>query len=60
MQDAQAEAEDWKKKFIDLDARFQRFLQDYDQLKEQCDRLEVINNDQVKEIQQKAWVIGQL
>merc|ERR1712150_21072 len=55
-----ADCESWKAKYLKLKADFDMYMVDYDSMREKYDRLQIICDDHVKEIEKKAILIGKL
>ena len=56
----QADCESWKARYLKLKADFDMYMVDYDSMREKYDRLQIICDDHVKEIEKKAILIGKL
>lgn len=58
--DLRREAEDWKRKYHKLLEEFEKFEEIFEDVKNQYERMRAINEDQVKDIGQKAISISKL
>lgn len=57
---ATEEIENWRKKFEDLRLQFDKYIQEYEKMSMKFDRMSAINEDHVKDIENKAFAISQL
>lgn len=54
------EIEDWKKKYQELSVQFERYILEYEKMSNKFDRMSAVNEDHVKDIENKAFTISQL
>lgn len=54
------ETEDWKKKYQELTGQFERYIMEYEKMSNKFDRMSAVNEDHVKDIENKAFTISQL
>ena len=60
LQSQKTDTENWKKRHDELQSQFDKYIREYELMSSKFERMSAVNEDHIKDIENKAFMISQL